>query len=514
MSKAHEAMLKMSDERLVATGLICSVGFCSRIVPLVDLDAFTNRSIRKVVEWSVKYFEEYDEPIYTNIQVKFEEEQKNMDEDESELIQVFLERISKDFEPVKGYFNDAFYITKALDFFRKRCLEALKQKIETCIETGNLDEGFEHAAQVKKIVGDTLKVSRLFDERASAKFFDKERKENGLLRLPGDYGSLLGKLDRGQLISFLAPMKRGKTWFLLHLAYEAIIQNRKVLFISHEMTQEEAEERFYSIITKRSWTMEEGNVVVPQFDCEKNQKGECVKKIRVGGGTFETQQYKPCSVCRTKDRAEYAIAAINKIIPRRYMNERDFYGKMKAFDFMYGNNFRMQCANFSSNWISIKETIETLRTSQEFYPDIIIEDYINIRAPYKFGMGNINKIEMIDMNWRETKAFALAEGLLYVTAHQGTRATIKKKAMDAGDTSGFIDIVAHVNKLFGLNQTMKEKEMGIMRVNTLVNRMEPFSDETFVTVLQNLDMGRVILDSQFGYITKLAKSGKKDGADD
>lgn len=507
MADATEIKLKMSDIRTVAMGLICSQSFCARIVPMIQLEAFKDSWVRKIIEWSVDYFNKYKKPIYMQIEQEFQSHMRELDEDEGELIGAFLENTSKEYDRVKQCFNDVYYINKAINFFRKAQLEALVQKIETAIETGNFDEGYAVAASAKQILAETTSVSRLYNHLEDDTWFDEERNK-ALLRVDGAIGALLGNMDRGQLIAFLAPMKRGKTWFLLWLAYEAMVRGLKVLYVTHEMQEKEVKQRMYSMITKRSWNRAE-HILVPMFDCKKNTQGACGKRFRTNRAPLGSDTYRPCVACLEKKIEGYEMTSTMIRRAKPVMDRSHFSRKMKSFNFMHGKNFRMQCVTFGMNWPAVRSTIETLAEVEDFIPDIVIEDYINIRAPYKFGMGALTKIEMIDMNWKETKAYAAANGYLWITGHQGTRATVSKAQLKADDTSGFIDIVAHVNKLFGINQTTFEKKQGVTRLSTLANRMEEFSDEEFVTVLQALDIGDVVRDSMWGYDKSFIKNGKR-----
>lgn len=510
MSKASLITLKMSDERIVVTGLLASQAFCSRIIPIMNYDAFTLSWIRKIVEWSVEYFNEYKKPIFTNIQTKFETEQQGLDDEEKELIAQFLEKVSEEFDRIKEYFNDVYYIDKAIDFFRRQTIIATKDKLDACIETGDINSAFDYLSNVRETLNDKSKICKLYDPNELPTFFSEDGEESkGILHIDGALGDTLGILERGMLIAFLAPMKRGKTWILLYLAYLCMLQRLNVLYISHEMSEKEAKQRLYSIILKKSWNKKD-YIQYPKFDCVKNRDGSCDLPIRKGGGEYGTQYYRPCSVCNAEKKEEFEpeIFLLRKEGNRITPEELD--RKMTAFSFMHERYFRMRCVAFGTNWPTVKSTIEMLENNEDWVPDVIIEDYIKIRSPYKFGLNNLSQIEMIDMNWKETKAYTTTKGYLWITGHQGTRDTVRKKTLHADDTSGFIDIVGHVNKLFGLNQTPKEKENGILRINVLANRHEDYNTEKFCTVLQNVGFGGVVLDSCSGIVRSMNKSKDSD----
>jgi hypothetical protein len=73
-----------------------------------------------------------------------------------------------------------------------------------------------------------------------------------------------------------------------------------------------------------------------------------------------------------------------------------------------------------------------------------------------------------------------------------------KKNVIASDTAEDIRKIAHVDAMFSLNQVAEEKKSGIMRLGVVAHRWKDFNELEHVTVLQQLQTGQVLLDSEKG----------------
>ena len=61
--------------------------------------------------------------------------------------------------------------------------------------------------------------------------------EEVVFQFPGELGRVCGPFTTEDFIAYIAPPKRGKTWWLMASALVAALKGRKVLFVSLEMTK-------------------------------------------------------------------------------------------------------------------------------------------------------------------------------------------------------------------------------------------------------------------------------------
>jgi hypothetical protein len=98
------------------------------------------------------------------------------------------------------------------------------------------------------------------------------------------------------------------------------------------------------------------------------------------------------------------------------------------------------------------------------------------------------------------KNLAAVKHCLVVTASQSNRKTLDKKDVKASDIAEDIRKVAHVDAMYSLSQTPEEKSKGTMRLGVVAHRWQDFNELSYVTVLQQLQTGQVMLDSERGYV--------------
>jgi hypothetical protein len=101
------------------------------------------------------------------------------------------------------------------------------------------------------------------------------------------------------------------------------------------------------------------------------------------------------------------------------------------------------------------------------------------------------------MTWKTLKNLADSYNALVVTASQSNRASFDKKNVTQTDIADDIRKVAHVDGMIALNQMEEEKRRGIMRVSYIAGRDHSFDQRRSCVVLQQLDLGQTLLDSEF-----------------
>jgi hypothetical protein len=82
------------------------------------------------------------------------------------------------------------------------------------------------------------------------------------------------------------------------------------------------------------------------------------------------------------------------------------------------------------------------------------------------------------------------------TATQANRAAGEAKNVKANMVGWNIQKNDHVDAQFSLSRTPFEKRMGRLRVTNTLHRWQDFDEDKSVTVLQNLELSQVLLDSE------------------
>jgi replicative DNA helicase len=291
------------------------------------------------------------------------------------------------------------------------------------------------------------------------------------------------------------------------MAAQAIMERLKVVFISLEMSKYEVKERIYKRITALG--DEKGDYSYPCFDCRKNQDNSCTKSIRTNTVRLldsngnkpkfdHRSKYRPCSLCRgSKD---FILASWFTSLSRDKMKFTNSNKIIKAMNTMYGNNFRaLAYPEYSANVSKFKFDLDRLEEYEGFVPDVIIPDYADIFAPED---SRVTGRDRIDETWKALKNMAGTRHCLVATASQSNRLSMNKENVTVVDAAEDIRKVAHCNLFLALNQKEDEKKDGILRVAKIVARSSNFNPYKSCTVLQNVELGQTILDSEIGVIHK------------
>jgi hypothetical protein len=344
----------------------------------------------------------------------------------------------------------------------------------------------------------------LIDIENIVEVFDET--QSGLLKFPGQFGEMLGPLERDWFIAIAGSMKKGKSWVLQEFAVQAVMSRLKVVFISLEMKAKDIHDRFYKRITAFSYYDED--VTYPVFDCVKNQRGDCNYSKRINKITLldddgsipefdPDSKYRPCTICRKdkKLKKQYDLATWWETFQRPSYNLGMVAKNLKAFTRMYSkNNLRIKTyPKFTANVTDLKRDLDILEHTDDFIPDVIIIDYADILKPeYRLG----EKRYMLDETWKTLGGLASERHCLVVTGTQTTRGSIYKESLTQDDLAEWIGKLAHVDIMLALNQTKDEKSNYRLRLGLLAHRHKSFQEDEMCLALQNLDVGQVLLDGE------------------
>lgn len=299
------------------------------------------------------------------------------------------------------------------------------------------------------------------------------------------------------------------TWWLMLTGLRALFAGYNVLFLSLEMSEKEMGRRIQHYINSaptRKWA---GEMLIPVFDCEKNQKGTCTLSKRISkkdltskDGMIENfddapANYKPCTVCMDLKNKEFKCKSwFRKTTKEELTLEKALKKKtaLKRSAMIRGAKFRLieqPSGKYTMN--EFRSLLYNLEHYENFVPDIIITDYAD-----KFKSESRDYRHGINEVWEGHKGLAQEKNCLVVTASQSNTARTGK---DIGQGAWAEDIrkLNLIDVGIGLNMTPEEKKMGIMRALVMAQRHDYFDTLAQVKLLHQLKIGRPYLDSYSGY---------------
>ncbi len=265
--------------------------------------------------------------------------------------------------------------------------------------------------------------------------------------------------SRGTIMLLLAVTGLGKSWGLVHLGRQAIMQRKRVLHVSLEMSEEEVALRYYQsffAITKREKT----GIKVSRLQKDKNGR---LKDI-------------------TSDELEPEFALTSDAI----RTELEAHG-----GWMQGRFKNMLIKRFPTRSLSVNKLeafIDNLETANGFIPDMILLDYIGIMHTnvdnHRVSLGRVME---------DLRGFAVERNVAMVTAQQISREGAKARRASKTHISEDWSLVGTADQAITLSATETESRLGLARL--FVEKARGERDKFGVLITQNYDTGQFVLES-------------------
>jgi hypothetical protein len=493
----------VQTEKEILAYSVLSSGYCYQISQIYEEKYIRSEYIRKILKWNYEYFKKYKKAPQETIQNIFETKKKKLKEGEEEIIDELLVNVSEEYGSQE--LNVEFFLDKTRDYFKERSIVIHAEEINNLIKSGMVEEAENSIINFNRVVQDTSDIFNPLDGEEIEDFF-ANRKDNRLFRFHGALGQVMGWFERDWLVSVTAPEKRGKSWFLDLATLQALYSNLKVLKISLEMGKYDNKKRFYKLLTGRPM-QNKRTMIIPCFDCESNQDGSCDLKYKVDNKEdlleasgdkpkFSTKlKYKPCTYCRDNGYSKnYKVETWFTLMRRlKRMNINSVRRKARILKERFGDNLKMKIFPAYSAGIKDIEKLLDILANTNFYPDVIIIDYLDI---LEYMIGSYSEIGGIDHLWKSFKRIAAERHCMVLSVDQAKTSVQEKISIEVNDWSDSKKKNAHVDGKFAINQTFQEKREQRMRIGSLLHRHRGFDPNIQAIVLQSLGLGQPYLDSE------------------
>jgi replicative DNA helicase len=440
--------IDLSEERRILSHMITNTEFLHNLKNIATPKLFQSTFSKIIAEWIWEYFEFTDQAPGKAIQEIYHKKKKDIrNDDDIEIVTEFLTNLSKDWE--KSEIHNVPYTTKnAIEFFKLRSLERLKNRLNDSIENNDSANGERLISEYKKLERPKGRgIDLLNDTQSIINAFSREHEF--LFTYPGDLGKYLAPFMRGDFFAIIGEEKKGKSHYLWYTAYRALLMGLKVAFISCEMSEEQ--------MLRRMWTgmvgqpLERQEVNMPYF--KENEKGEY--------------------------DIEFRKKLYDGINPTEIKQRQDFYkthirtGEMKLVIYPMDSATVQDIETELINW----------EYYENFIPDVLVIDYADILRPENTRLENRHQLNSI---WKSMRGLAQDRNIVVVT---GSQVNAEGKVAEDRRKLG------HVTNMIKLVQNDREYEDGIMNIETVVRR-EGRTLKNKIVVLQSYEIGRPYLDSK------------------
>lgn len=455
--------ISKDEERSIVTAMITSSDFLKRIRPLYKPNFFTLGFARTVASWIVEYFDAYEKAPARDIQSIFEGKKSQIiDEEQIETISTFLESLSDSFDEEK--FNLEYEIDKAVKYFKGISIDNFIDNLKA----HRLVDDYESAeaaiagyTRIEKNKGGAIDFLNDVDAAVRA---IRSNTDDALFSLPGQLGKFVSPIKRDDFFVVVAPAKRGKTYWLMELAMLAFFNQVNVLFYSFEMTEKQILVRMYQRIL---------GGLEPSDDEHDNGR-----EIEI---PFFDQNYENNKIVNYRREIKHGITSIKTLKK---------LGLLRSL--VKNKRFQLKCHPAGSMSVNdISTDIDNLEHYDNFVPDLVVADYLDIFKPEKGG----ERRHQIDDTWRAFRALGQSRSIGVISASHSAKATFDRDIRQ-NDFSEDSRKLNHVTTAIALNQTDEESEQGVMRISRLADRFKRPNKSMEAVVLQCFDIGKAYLDSR------------------
>lgn len=444
-----------SPERRVLIGMVMTRRVLGPIAEKwhAGVGLFASKWGNLIAGWCVSHYRKYHRAPGPSITHYFEAwAEAAQDRETIDAVESFLAGLSDEAERIRDSISPDHLLDMAKDLFEKVHLNDLMGRVAAHIERGEVERAREVVDRSRKIeIGTGAGVNVLTAEEAVAAAFEK--RSEAIVEYPGAAGNFFrgvcdggygggAALCRDAFISFMAPEKRGKSFWLGDLAFRAVEQDRNVAYFEvGDMSQDQVIRRIAARASCR-----------PINHC----RYEYPLSIESQGGrnlpNIETDY-------RTEVHGLSSDEAIEEL--RRIGEKRG------------QSRFKLSCHPNSSISVSGIEGILEGWSRDDWRPDVVVIDYADILA----GLNSREEPrDQINSTWKALRGLSQRHHCLVVTATQADSASYDQWILSRKNFSEDKRKYAHVTGMVGINQVSAEKDKGVFRLNWIMLRELDFSE--------------------------------------
>ncbi len=323
---------------------------------------------------------------------------------------------------------------------------------------------------------------RLSDSTRALAFFDLDRDviKTGIPEL--DLRQICPR--RKELYIMIAPRSRGKSMWLVHLGKMALMQRKRVVHVTLEMSEEQTAQRYI-----QSW------FAIPK------------RRAKILYTEFMRDELDRLSGIEIKDELEPELSLDDKGAKKKLIT------KLEAWNRRFRNLVIKQFPTGTLTPSALAGYLDNLEVMDGFIPDLVIVDYAGIM---KIDMNNPrvsrgNNTELL-------RGLAVQRNLAMVTAYQANRMGAASPTVLDTQIAEDFSAVATADNALTYSQTEAEMRCNLARLHVSKARY----DEARFTVLltQSYATSQFVLDSEimrsayWGYLEELSDDDSKDKDED
>jgi len=447
-----EELLSGALQENILTLLVFDDEFCPIVRNTVSANLFESKIFKEIASHAIDYFDQFKEAIKEHLADELEGILDGTDKRKAASYKRVLDNLFM----AKDGMNREYVVSKLNVFVRQQGLKSAIVKAVEAVESGNIDQ-----AEIELNKGLSSQMvsfelgTNFSDPKQSLQFFD---------HVADGIQTGIGQLDRRdicprrqELFMFVAPAKKGKSWALIQVGKYALLQRKKVLHVTLEMSEQRVSMRYiqsFFSISKR-----EAKLQCPKFTLDEY-------------GQFSNITMEEIVRPTLKD------AGIRAHLTSRLTREFRKRPPLIIKQFPTG----------SLTIPMLNAYLDGLERFHKFVPDVLIVDYPKLM---KLDAQNL-RIELGGIT-EKLRGVAVERNLALVTAAQGNRDSASAQIVTDTMIGEDYSQIATADNVVTYTQTAQEKALGLARLYVSNGRND--EDKFVVLVSQSYAIGQFCLDS-------------------
>ena len=507
-------------ERRIVIGMIVSSEYLVAVRRIWRPEYLSSEMASLIGTWCLTYYEKYGRAPGRSIEgILLEQVRSGLPEPMAQDMETsVLPSLSEEYD--NQHFNLQYLVDRTIDYFRSRRLLLHTEEVRQLVSQGRQEEAEELTARFESLAYGTEREavdmgSEVSLERLRQSFSSDLQ---SVISFPGALGDLMNRqLTRGAFVAFMAPEKRGKSFWLLEMAMRGVAERCNVVFFeAGDNSENQVYRRIAVYLAQRP--EEYGEIQVPVKDCYENQSGRCSKperESRIDLGMLDPEDatwaclsekrkdifyadYRACRNCEWGSKYKSWVWHVTLDVPPLDAET----ASRDVEDFFLGFGNKLKVSRHDNGELSLAKMTDLLRVwerQEGFVPDMIVVDYADLIVADNSREEHRHRVDDV---WKGLRGLSQKKHCLLVTATQADAKSFTKNRLSLANFSEDKRKYSHVTAMYALNQDPEgeEKKMGIMRVSPLVVRNASFSASDEVYVLCCHALARPFLDSFRKYI--------------
>lgn len=426
---------------------------CTVVRASITPSLFESPVFREIAGMACDFIDQFGGPIAEHLPDHLEHILKGDDERKARTYEKVVTSLFESQDAV----NPEYVIHSLQAFIRQSALKAGLVEAVEALDKGDVDaaELALAKAQSKQLVSFDAGLN-FSDPNAMIGLLD-ELEEPGFdlnIKELDDHGIIP---RRKEMMLFIAPRGRGKSWFLLHCAKQAIVQRWATVVITLEMSEKRyaarALQSFFSIAKR------DASVELTKLIKDKNGRLLDVGTEIVDRMTLKDPEAKGYIAGRARREFAKRKPFIIKEFPTGELDKQ----KLEAY-------------------------LQNLERFHNIVPDLLVIDYPDLMK----HDASQKRVELGAI-FEQLRGVASKRNAALVVASQGNRESEKATTVTGDMVAEDISKIATADVAITYSQTRPEKKLKLARL--LVEKARNDLDKFSVLITQNYDIGQFALDS-------------------